>query len=125
MSSGFDGEIWLKGSKPVNCYHHPVCFPLSTLNLILTFMCVVYISVRPKRYLLGDLVDWIYAVMRKDRKWGYMRYDMRFDPLFLAKTWFTQNISPGWPVGLLHFEGLELVRVLIVKMLHVYCIILV
>jgi len=78
-------------------------------------MCVACISIRPKRYLLGDLVDWIYAVMRKDRKWGYIRYDMRFDPSFLAKTWFTQNISPGWPVGLLHFEGLELVRALIIK----------
>ncbi|GFG28357.1 hypothetical protein Cfor_07768 [Coptotermes formosanus] len=65
-------------------------------------------AVGPRRYHLGDLVDWIYAVMRKDRKWGYIRYDMRFDPTFLAKTWFTQNISPGWPVGLLHFEGLEL-----------------
>jgi hypothetical protein len=89
---------------------YKVCFSSSTLNLILTFMCVVCIAIRPKRYLLGDLVDWIYAVMRKDRKWGYIRYDMRFDPMFLAKTWFTQNISPGWPVGLLHFEGLELVR---------------
>jgi len=81
-------------------------------------MCVVCVSIRPRRYLLGDLVDWIFAVMRKDRKWGYIRYDMRFDPLFLAKTWFTQNISPGWPVGLLHFEGLELVRVLIVNTLR-------
>jgi len=53
--------------------------------------------------------------MRKDSKWGYFRYDMRFDPTFLAKTWFTQNISPGWPLGLLHLEGLELVRALIIS----------
>ena len=88
---------------------------IGTVNLILTVVCVVcFCLIRPKRYLLGDLVDWIYAVMRKDRKWGYIRYDMRFDPLFLAKTWFTQNISPSWPVGLLYFEGLELVRAVIV-----------
>ncbi|KDR23820.1 NADH dehydrogenase [ubiquinone] 1 alpha subcomplex subunit 9, mitochondrial [Zootermopsis nevadensis] len=66
-----------------------------------------YQAVGPKRYFLGDLVDWFFAVMRRDRKWGYFRYDMRFDPIFLAKTLFMQNISPGWPFGLLHFEGLE------------------
>ncbi|KAJ4452043.1 NADH dehydrogenase [ubiquinone] 1 alpha subcomplex subunit 9, mitochondrial [Periplaneta americana] len=66
-----------------------------------------YQAVGPKRYLLGDLVDWFFAIMRKDSKWGYFRYDMRFDPTFLMKTWFTQNISPGWPIGGLHFEGLE------------------
>ncbi|PNF28532.1 NADH dehydrogenase [ubiquinone] 1 alpha subcomplex subunit 9, mitochondrial [Cryptotermes secundus] len=67
-----------------------------------------YQAVGPRRYLLGDLVDWFFAVMRKDSKWGYYRYDMRFDPIFLAKTWCIQNISPSWPIGLLHFEGLEL-----------------
>ncbi|PSN53607.1 hypothetical protein C0J52_00942 [Blattella germanica] len=65
-------------------------------------------AVGPKRYKLGDLVDWFFAVMRKDSKWGYFRYDMRFDPIFLIKTAVLETISPNYPVGLLYFEGLEL-----------------
>ena len=64
---------------------------------------------RPKRYKLGDLVDWFFAVMRKDSKWGYFRYDMRFDPLFLMKTTILEMLSPNYPIGVLYFEGLELV----------------
>ena len=41
--------------------------------------------IRPKRYQLGELVDWIYRVMRKDNTWGYFRYDLRYDPIFAAK----------------------------------------
>jgi hypothetical protein len=90
---------------------------MNTLHVLCLFLFI-----RPKRYFLGDLVDWLFAVMRKDSKWGYFRYDMRFDPIFLAKTWFTQNISPGWPVGILHFEGLELVRALNSTDSDLYCV---
>lgn len=69
----------------------------------------VYQAVGPKRYLLSELVDWFHRVMRKDEKWwGYMRYDMRFDPTFVMKTKITELLCPGAPVGGLHMERLEL-----------------
>ena len=44
---------------------------------------------RPKRYQLGELVDYFFRVMRKDKEWGYYRYDMRYDPLFSLKVRIT------------------------------------
>jgi NADH dehydrogenase (ubiquinone) 1 alpha subcomplex subunit 9 len=40
---------------------------------------------RPKRYQLGELVDYFFRVMRKDKEWGYYRYDLRYAPLFWLK----------------------------------------
>ena len=40
---------------------------------------------RPKRYQLGELVDYFFRVMRKEKEWGYYRYDMRYDPFFALK----------------------------------------
>ena len=46
--------------------------------------------------------------MRKDPKWwGYLRYDMRFDPSFYIKTKVTEMLSPGQPIGELHMERIE------------------
>ncbi|KOB64893.1 NADH-ubiquinone oxidoreductase 39 kDa subunit, partial [Operophtera brumata] len=44
------------------------------------------------RYLLADLVDWFYKLMRKDEKWGYQRYDMKYDPILPLKV-----ALPGLP----------------------------
>ncbi|CAG9090737.1 unnamed protein product [Plutella xylostella] len=69
--------------------------------------CMTYQAIGPKRYLLGDLVDWFYELMRKDAKWGYRRYDMKWDPVLPVKIAVTNMISPAWPLGFLHWEGLE------------------
>lgn len=45
--------------------------------------------------------------MRRDKKWGYWRYDMRYDPLFQAKVTLTNLISPSYPIGNLHWERIE------------------
>lgn len=45
--------------------------------------------------------------MRKDSKWGYQRYDMKYDPTIPVKVFLTNLISPAWPLGYLHWEGLE------------------
>lgn len=44
--------------------------------------------------------------MRKDAAWGYIRYDMRFDPLFKLKVSLTEKL-PGWPIAGLSWEKLE------------------
>ncbi|XP_067000318.2 NADH dehydrogenase [ubiquinone] 1 alpha subcomplex subunit 9, mitochondrial [Anabrus simplex] len=67
----------------------------------------IFQAVGPKRYKLSDLVDWFFRVMRRDEKWGYWRYDMRYDPVFKARVTLTEMICPGWPVGYLHWEGIE------------------
>ncbi|CAH0628980.1 unnamed protein product [Chrysodeixis includens] len=70
--------------------------------------CQVYQAVGPKRYLLADLVDWFYALMRKDAKWGYVRYDMKYDPiLFPLKVLLVNLVSPAYPLGGLHWESIE------------------
>lgn len=67
----------------------------------------VYQAVGPKRYKLGELVDWFHRVMRKGPDWGYMRYDMRWDPSFAMKVTINNMLSPAYPFAYLHWEGLE------------------
>jgi len=62
---------------------------------------------RPKRYLLSELVDWFFRVMRKDEEWGYIRYDMRFDPLFKLKVTLNEKVCPAWPIAAMTWEKLE------------------
>lgn len=65
-----------------------------------------YQAVGPKRYQLGELVDYFHRVMRKDKEWGYIRYDLRFDPLFALKVKLTMML-PGHPLGNLCWDKLE------------------
>merc|ERR1712096_224536 len=47
---------------------------------------VIYEAVGPDRYLLGDLIDWMFEVMHKTPEdWNYRRTDLRVDmkPLIL------------------------------------------
>ncbi|CAB3225005.1 unnamed protein product [Arctia plantaginis] len=70
--------------------------------------CKTYLAIGPKRYLLADLVDWCYKLIRKDEKWGYVRYDMKMDPfIFNLKVMLINLISPAYPLGNLHWEGIE------------------
>ncbi|XP_045763820.1 NADH dehydrogenase [ubiquinone] 1 alpha subcomplex subunit 9, mitochondrial [Maniola jurtina] len=70
--------------------------------------CQVYQAVGPRRYMLSDLVTWFYALMRKDEKWGFRHYDMKYDPiLFPLKVWLANALSPAYPYGGLHWDSLE------------------
>jgi len=64
-------------------------------------------AVGPRRYVLADLVDWFYRVMRKEGEWGYFRYDLKWDPTFMAKVKLTELICPNDIVGNLHTERVE------------------
>jgi len=61
---------------------------------------------RPKRYQLSELMDYLFRVMRKDKEWGYFRYDLRLDPFFAAKVELT-SMLPGFPIGNLGWDKLE------------------
>ncbi|XP_046747656.1 NADH dehydrogenase [ubiquinone] 1 alpha subcomplex subunit 9, mitochondrial [Diprion similis] len=67
-----------------------------------------YQFVGPKRYQLSELLDWIFAVMRKDKSWGYSRYELRYDPFFMARIYANELLSPSYPFGNLHWEGVEI-----------------
>lgn len=67
----------------------------------------VYQAVGPTRYLLSELVDWIHREINKDEEWGYMRYDLRYDPFFQMRISILPLLTLGWPKGNLHWEKVE------------------
>lgn len=69
----------------------------------------VFQAVGPRRYQLGELVDWFYRVMRKDEatEWGYVRTDLRWDPTFKIKVALTEALCPSHMVADLHHERVE------------------
>ncbi|KAJ9585216.1 hypothetical protein L9F63_002979 [Diploptera punctata] len=102
--------LWHKGEKSIKQPVYVSDVAAAIVNAIKDPDAVgkTYQAVGPRRYKLGDLVDWFFAVMRKDSKWGYFRYDMRYDPTFYMKVKITEMLSPNYPIGVLYFEGLEL-----------------
>lgn len=67
----------------------------------------VYQAIGPKRYQLGELVDYLHRVMRKNpENWSYARYDMRYDPLFTLKVELTK-LLPGNPIVSLVWDKIE------------------
>jgi NADH dehydrogenase (ubiquinone) 1 alpha subcomplex subunit 9 len=103
--------LWHKGEKT---YKQPV-FVSDVAQAIVnaakdsSVVGEVYQAVGPRRYQLAELVDWFHRVMRKDEKlWGYLRYDLRYDPTFMLKVKITEKfLSPGNPLGELHSERVE------------------
>jgi len=66
-----------------------------------------YQAVGPSKYLLADMIDWFFHLMRKDERWGYKRFDMKYDPFMRLKVPFIHWISPSYPLGNLSWEALE------------------
>ncbi|XP_031622507.1 NADH dehydrogenase [ubiquinone] 1 alpha subcomplex subunit 9, mitochondrial [Contarinia nasturtii] len=68
----------------------------------------IYQGVGPHRYLLSDIIDYLYRVMNKDlESWGYFRYNMKYDPFFYIKTYLTEKLSQSNPVGEVNRERVE------------------
>ncbi|ODM88380.1 NADH dehydrogenase [ubiquinone] 1 alpha subcomplex subunit 9, mitochondrial, partial [Orchesella cincta] len=61
----------------------------------------------PKRYQLGELVDWFFRTMRRDEEWGYRRTDLRWSPMFQLRISMTQKYCPSWPVAYLNWDKIE------------------
>ncbi|KAF0306148.1 NADH dehydrogenase [ubiquinone] 1 alpha subcomplex subunit 9, mitochondrial [Amphibalanus amphitrite] len=58
-----------------------------------------YEALGPRRYQLSELVDWFHRVIRKKSDWGYMRYDMKWDPFLMLRARANEMICPSWPIG--------------------------
>lgn len=67
----------------------------------------IYQGVGPRRYLLSELVDYMYRVMRKDGEWGFKRYNMRYDPTFFLRVKFNELITFSHYVADFHKERIE------------------
>lgn len=68
----------------------------------------IYQGVGPHRYLLSEIIDYMYRVMQKDDKyWGYIRYNMKYDPIFFLRTYLTDKFTVSNPVGELNRERVE------------------
>lgn len=65
----------------------------------------IYQAVGPRRYELGELIDYMFRVMRREKEVGYIRYDMRFDPFFLLRVQFLEMVGFKYPR--LSWERLE------------------
>ncbi|CAN7998308.1 unnamed protein product [Ixodes hexagonus] len=64
-----------------------------------------YQAVGPRRYELGELIDYMFRVMRREKEDGYIRYDMRYDLQFLARVHLMQSVF--WKYPSLSWERLE------------------
>ncbi|XP_026462282.1 NADH dehydrogenase [ubiquinone] 1 alpha subcomplex subunit 9, mitochondrial-like [Ctenocephalides felis] len=102
--------MWDKGEKAVKQPVYVSDFAQGIVNAIRDPDAVgkTFQAVGPRRYKLGELVDYFHRVMRKQgTQWGYKRYDLRYDPTFWARISLTEKLCPGWPVGYLHWEQIE------------------
>ncbi|XP_076328999.1 NADH:ubiquinone oxidoreductase subunit 39 [Tachypleus tridentatus] len=62
-------------------------------------------AIGPRRYELGELVDWFHLLMKKDADWGYKRTDLRYDLIFQTRIFFTEKVIGKYP--LLSWERVE------------------
>ena len=56
---------------------------------------------------MGELVDYIYAVARRDASTGYHRYDMKYDPIFKLKVTLSEKLAHPRPYKMVHWERIE------------------
>lgn len=68
----------------------------------------IYQGVGPHRYLLSELIDYMYRVMNRDETdWGYRRYDMKYDPMFHLRVYLNEKFTFSHPVAELNRERVE------------------
>lgn len=104
--------LWKKGEETIKQPVHCADVAQAVVNAIRDpeSSGKIYQAVGPKRYKLSELVDWFHRVIRKDQH-GYFRYDLRYDPFFKIRVSVSELISPSFPIGNLHWERLERVKI--------------
>ncbi|KAF7278161.1 NADH:ubiquinone oxidoreductase subunit 39 isoform X2 [Rhynchophorus ferrugineus] len=65
----------------------------------------IYQAVGPKRYLLSEIVDYLYRIMRRTD--GRRLIDLKWDYLFQLRVTLNEKFSINWPLGNLHWEKIE------------------
>ncbi|VVC33752.1 NAD(P)-binding domain,NAD-dependent epimerase/dehydratase [Cinara cedri] len=69
----------------------------------------IYQAVGPTPYLLADLIDWIFAILRRneDFNFKFKRTGFLENPQHLIKMWLTDKLCPSWPPGYVTAERFE------------------
>ncbi|XP_060838135.1 NADH dehydrogenase [ubiquinone] 1 alpha subcomplex subunit 9, mitochondrial [Rhopalosiphum padi] len=103
--------LWKKGEQTVK---QPVAVSdvaYGILNAMLdkSTSGKIYQAVGPTPYLLSDLIDWMFAVLRRDGKFSfdYKRVGIMESPQYLIKMWLTDLLCPSWPPGYVTAERFE------------------
>lgn len=62
--------------------------------------------------MLADLIDWIFAVLRRSSEFNFdfKRTDFLENPQHLVKMWLTDKLCPSWPPGYVNSERFERVN---------------
>jgi hypothetical protein len=85
---------------------------------LLTILEYIYIIIqenfiyRENRYKLADLLDWCFKITNHDyHDLMYRILDLDRWPLFKLKVTLCELCTLAYPLGYLHWEGLEMVRI--------------
>lgn len=65
--------------------------------------------------MLSDLIDWIFAVLRRNNDFNYdfKRTGFLENPQYLVKMFLTDLICPSWPPGYVTAERFERVSTIV------------
>jgi NADH dehydrogenase (ubiquinone) 1 alpha subcomplex subunit 9 len=68
-----------------------------------------YQAIGPTPYVLADLIDWMFAVLRRNRDFNFdfKRTDFLGNPQHFIKMWLTDKFCPSWPPGYVTAERFE------------------
>jgi len=103
--------LWKKGEQTIK---QPVAVA-DVVNGIVNAMLdrstsgQIYQAVGPTPYLLSDLIDWIFAILRRNREFNFdfKRTGFLENPQHLVKMWLTDKLCPSWPPGYVNSERFE------------------
>lgn len=65
--------------------------------------------------MLADLIDWIFAILRRDKyfNFNFKRTGFLGNPQHLIKMWLTDKLCPSWPPGYVTAERFERVNIIV------------
>lgn len=89
--------LWKKGEHTIKApvYAGDVAKAIVNAAFDPTTAGQIYQGVGPEQFVLADLVDYMYQLMRKQGVWGYKRTDLRYDPITQLKALVTEKFTNG------------------------------
>lgn len=89
--------LWKKGEHTIKApvYAGDVAKAIVNAAFDPTTAGKIYQGVGPEQFLLSDLIDYMYRLMRKEGVWGYKRTDLRFDPITQIKAFVSEKCTNG------------------------------
>lgn len=94
---GHSLPLWKKGEHTIKApvYAGDVAKAIVNAAFDPTSAGQIYQGVGPEQFILADLVDYMYELMRKHSVWGYRRTDLRYAPITWLKAMITEQFTNG------------------------------